>query len=185
MARSGHYGLITSIAALRERCKVDPVSLCWEWQGATRGGSRPVARLFPVVYAYDHATGEKRGMSGPAAAWNIAHGEAPRPGHRVFRACGNCLCLNPVHLRQARNAAEIGQHQRRSGTLRGKNVEQHRASLAKARAAQGIVSTPIEIVRAIRSADASITGRELARRFGMSDSAVSRIRLGQTHKEAA
>ena len=180
MPRHRYHALITSIDKLRERCDVDPATHCWIWQGAVNARSKT-----PVLYAFDHARADKRAMSGPLAAWNIAHAAAPLPGSLVFRCCGSTLCLNPAHLREARSRAEIGLHQRRAGYRKGTSVEARRENVRLAWAAQGIVVTPPEAVRAIRSAPSSVTGRALAERFGISPQAVSRIRRGLSHRDVA
>lgn len=177
MARHGKHGLITSVAQLKARCTIDPATHCWLWAGATTG-----VHGVPAIWCFDHGRGEKRTMSGPLAAWNIAHGEAPPAGTLVFRGCCRTLCLNPAHLRRARSKAEIGQHIRRNGARKGTAVEARRANAAIGRAAAGIIDTPIESVIAIRSAPSSTTGRALAQALRLSESCVSRIRRGETHR---
>lgn len=179
MARTGKHALITTVAQLKARCIVDPSTHCWAWTGATSGHGR---LRMPTLWAFDHARCEKRTMTGPLAAWNIAHGAAPLPGWRVFRTCGHTACLNPAHLREARSAAEIGQHIRRAGTRKGLNVEANRENIRAAWAATGIVPTAPHVVRAIRAADGSVTGRALAAQFGVSKQTVSRIRNGLSHR---
>lgn len=181
MARHGKHALIVTIAQLRERCVVDPVTRCWNWTGA-RNSSRNGGRGIPTLFAFDHRRGEKRTMSGPLAAWNIAHGESPRLGWLVFRACCNNDCLNPVHLSQARTRADIGRHVAIVGKRKGNNVEARRANIRKAWAVTGVVPTAPEIVLAIRAAPQDITGTALAQQYGMSQTTVSRIRLGQSHR---
>lgn len=180
MARHGKHGLITSTAQLKARCTVDPATHCWLWTGATNGKWH-----LPAIWAFDHARGEKRTMTGPLAAWNIAFGEAPRAGHLVFRGCCKSLCLNPAHLRLARSKAEIGAHQRLAGSRKGAHVHIRRENMRAAWQATGTLPTPPEVVRHIRSADASTTGRALAAQFGIAQTTVSRIRLGQSHKRVA
>lgn len=173
-----HHKHITTVEALRERCVVDPVTRCWHWQGA-------ITRWQPRIYALDLATMEKTVMPGPRAAWMIAHGEPIPPGRIIFRACGCSDCVNPVHLRMARSLAEVGANIRGSGRRKGLQFAGRLASLAKAREAAGQRDTPPEVVRAVRQAPTSMTGKELSATFGISTSAVSRIRRGETHREVA
>lgn len=168
-------GHITTIEALRQRCVIDPVTRCWLWQGASTKGQ-------PRIYALDLATLDKKVLPGTRAAWMIAHGEAIPPGRIIFRTCGCVGCVNPVHLRMARSLAEVGANIRGSGRWKGTHVEARRESLRKARAAGGWKVTPPEIVRAVRLAPKSVTGIELAAVLGISESIVSRIRRGETHK---
>lgn len=162
-------GIIT-ISDLRARCRVDPASHCWHWLGATSKGN-------PRIHTLDYARAEKRTMSGPLAAWHIAHGEAPPAwAPLVYRGCMVRDCLNPAHLRLARDLAEIGVHQRRVGNRKGTCLEARRTNIARAIAARGTAVTPDDVVRAIRSAPATTTNRELSKRYGVREQTVSRIR---------
>lgn len=167
---------IATVDDVRARCVIDERTRCWIWQGAIRVNGRTRQ---PAMWAFDHARGEKRTMTGTMAVWNIAHGRAPLPGYVVHRACCNSLCLNPVHLREARTLADVGRHRSRAGVDRGRNIEQKRASLVKARAVCGIVQTPEPIVIAIRQAPQTVTGRALSKIHGISETTVSRIRRGE------
>lgn len=170
---------ITTVQALKARCIVDPASHCWVWQGALSTDGTP------RIHTLDYARQEKRTMSGPLAAWHIAHGEAPPIWALVFRGCQNRRCLNPAHLRLARDKAEIGQHIRRAGTRVGTSLESRRENARKGRLAQGIVTTPDHVVRQIRSAPKEVTNVALAARLGMNHQSVSRIRRHETHRGAA
>jgi hypothetical protein len=165
-----------SVQALKSRCIIDPVTHCWQWQGAFSAGE-------PRLWAFDHALGDKRVMTGPAAAWNIAH-DAPVPrGKMVFRGCMNRVCLNPAHLRLARSLAEVGEHQRRAGTRKGRpRTPAQAAANQRMRDARGLPQTPPEIVRAIRAAPAGITNVALAAQHGVAHQTVSRIRRGESHR---
>jgi hypothetical protein len=173
---SAKRALICTITDLKARCIVDQATHCWNWQGAM------VSPGMPGIYAFDHATGDKHTMTGTKAAWNIAHGRAPLKGWLVARCCGGRLCLNPAHLREFRNRAELGQHIRRSGRLIGNSTEQRRASIRLAYAAQGMVETPAAIVLAIRAAPAGVTSTALAAVHGLGLSTICRIRRGASHR---
>lgn len=163
---------LATVADVRARCIVDPVTGCWNWQGGTS------LHGDPRLWAFCHRKGDKRCMTGPLAMWNIAHGASPTPGYLVFRRCVNMLCLNPVHLGTAKTKADIGLHIQRAGTRKGTCLEQRRANLAKAQAVTGHTATAPEKVARIRSADKSETCLALAAELGISKSAVSRIRRG-------
>lgn len=164
---------IATIADIRARCEVDLVTHCWHWLGAM-SGRKPAPRL----HVLDLRVMEKRTISGPLALWMVAHGTVPNG--LPFRRCLCFDCMNPAHLRVARDKAEIGRHAALSGKWKGKHVEQKRANLAKARAVSGVFETPVHKVLAIRSAPASVTSTELARSLGLSLQATSRIRRGET-----
>lgn len=162
---------LLTIADVRARCTIDPMTHCWLWRGAKSGGH-------PRIYTFDHERVEKRTMSGTLAMWNIAHGASPRPGHFVFRGCQHRACLNPAHLRQARDKAEIGLHVRRMGIRKGTSLEARRANIALANAATGIVPTPDDVVRQIRAATGKLI--DIAARFDVAHQTVSRIRRRET-----
>lgn len=174
-----YHALVTSIAQLRERCSVDPVSGCWNWLGGYNGLS-----LIPRLWVYDYDRHDKASVSGPRAAWMLAHESAPLPGYLVFRACGNRRCLCPVHLREGKKA-DLGASLRRSGRLQGTAVEARRANQRIAIAAAGIVATPPEVVRQIRAAPASTSLAALGLAHGLSPQTVSRIRRGLSHRDVA
>jgi hypothetical protein len=161
---------------LRAKCVVDASTGCWNWNGALSMDG------IPRIWTLDYARITKRSMSGPRAAWSIAHEADPGPGWLVFRRCGNRRCLAPVHLARARDKAEIGLHIRRAGWRVGTAVESRLANLVLARAACGIVPTSEHMVREIRAADPEETTADIARRYAISHSTVSRIRLGKSHK---
>lgn len=163
---------------MKARCIVDAVTRCWIWQGATNRDGQP------RVYCPDYERMEMRTMSGPKAAWNLAHDKPPRPGWMVHRSCGTKLCLNPVHLAQARNLQEIGEHVRRSGVRKGKRSPAQIAwSKIAARTHLALTSpaTPSHIVAAIRLADPAMSNHAVAALHGVKHWTVSRIRRGDRH----
>lgn len=170
------HSYIGTVDALRERCTVNHGTGCWTWTGATSSDG------VPRLHTFDHDRGEKRTMSGPKAAWNIAHQRAPLPGWIIARRCGNRLCLCPVHLGEFRDKAALGEHIRRAGWRVGTHVEKRRESQRKACVASGKPPTPEHIVRAIRQADPSMTSVALAVMHGIAHQTASRIRRGDSHK---
>lgn len=174
------HSLITSIADLRERCDVDPVTRCWNWLGGYNGYNN--RSLIPRLWVYDYDRHDKVSVSGPRAAWMLAHEAAPLPGYVVYRACGNRRCLNPVHLRDGRKS-DVGANARLSGRLKGTALESRRANLHLAYAAAGITPTSPDVVRAIRAAPSDVMLSSLAKLHGISPQTVSRIRRGESHRE--
>lgn len=168
---SSHPRGIHTLERMRARCVLTS-TLCWEWQGALTGHSKS-----PVFHCLDPERMVKRTMSGPTAAWLLAFGRMPRAGHRIYRACGNLLCLNPVHLRE-RTPAGAGEIWRATGCRKGVSTPARRAAAAKGRAVQGFVDTPADVVRAVRAAPPAVTSRELAARYGLAYATACRIRKG-------
>jgi len=167
---------MATIADLKARSVVDAVTGCWHWQGAKSTDGTP------RIHTFDHAVGDKRVLNGPQAVWNIAHGESPAP-YLAFRRCVCTDCVNPVHTGKAPSRAAIGLHIRLSGARKGTSIDARMANLAKAHAATGKFKTPDVLAIQVIQAPRSVTGRELARRLGISEQVVSRIRSGQTHKD--
>lgn len=166
---------VLTIESLKERCKVHAVTHCWEWQGATTSDGHP------RVWTLDYERVCKRVMSGSLAAWHIAYQAPPRAGCLVFRACQNILCLNPAHLREAKDKMEIGLHIRRLGSRIGTALESRRANILKAHAANGIRITSREKVLAVRAADKTLNNTQVGALLGMKASTVSAIRAGKRH----
>lgn len=164
---------------LRRRCIVDPVTRCWHWQGAADSDGSP------RIHTLDYARAEKRTMSGPLAAFQIAHQRAPIHGWRIYRCCGTRDCLSPQHLSEVRSTAEMGRRIADSGRRKGIPASPAKlAAAARGRAAQGYTDTPRDVVLQIRAAPAEVTNRSLAAQFGLSEQRASKIRRGESHKNA-
>jgi hypothetical protein len=165
---------IRTLAEVRARCRVDPITHCWHWLGGFSAGA-------PRMHGVDLDHADKRCMPGPRAVWYIAHNE-PLRGRLVYRACMCTDCVCPAHLRTAFTKAEIGEHMRRVGNRKGTSIEQRRANVILAQQARGIVATAPEIVAAIRAAPAALTHTALAARHGLAVQTVHRIRRGLSHR---
>ena len=167
---------VLTVADLRDRSRIDPVSGCWHWLGAKATDGTP------RIWTLDYDRVEKKSISGPRAVFQISHGCAPRQGWIAFRRCVTTDCVNPVHVDQARDKRAVGEHIRLSGRRKGTAVESRRANLLKAHAANGITPTPREVVLACRAAADSVTNKALGELYGIDHTTVSRIRLGQSHR---
>lgn len=168
---------ILTIADVRARCTIVEATRCWLWQGALSTDG------VPRIHTIDYGRAEKRAMSGPLAVWHIAHNHPPLPGHLVYRACQNRLCLNPVHLREAASKAAIGEHIRRLGSRKGTCTAVRLANLRLAQIANGSRATPDEVVLAIAAVPrADATNLALAQRFDVDVQTVSRIRRGESYR---
>lgn len=166
---------VYTLATLRRTCTVDG-GQCWNWTG----GCMNKRDNTPRVYTIDYATGDKRVMSGPLAAWNIAHEAPPKPGHIVYRRCGNSACLNPSHLDQLTRQSMWA----RIALSGRKRWKKHTPAQREAwlKTAAGKAATPAATVAAIRAASPDITGRALAAMYGVTPQVVSRIRRGVSHR---
>ena len=158
----------STVAGIKSNCRREPNG-CWVWLGGCCDGT-------PKIRAFDPKVGDKRPMSGPRAMWLAAYG---REAYGLaFSACATPKCLNPLHLREAPSQAGMIDYLRRIGRYKGTNLAQRAAAAAKGRAAQGMVDTPTEIVRAIWSSPPEMTHASLARSTGCARKTVALIRRG-------
>jgi hypothetical protein len=141
----------------------EPMSGCWLWTGAmVRGtgyGSFRVVQSGVVMGAH-------------RAAWTLYRGQIPA-GMQVCHRCDNRLCVNPDHLFVGTafdNMADAA----RKGRMKWKTD----ASMRNLKRGEDHHSTPLtdDDVRAIRSSE--LSGVELARRYGITPTSLSRIRRG-------
>lgn len=166
-----------TVAAIKSHCIVDPVTHCWHWQGANSNGR-------PRIYTIDLRRMEKRMLDGPLALWMIAHGEVPRG--IPYRYCLVHDCANPAHLQRASSRAELTKILAAKGLFQTPvNIAIRKANAAIARAKSGQVDTPDDVVRAIRAIGTSMSGREIARQFNLSESTALRIRSRKSRAEVA
>ena len=165
------------IEEVRAMSTRDPVTHCWNWLGAKNNNGHP------IINTIDYTKGTKRTMFGARAVWQIAHEcEVPSWATRVFRCCGNGACVNPAHLRLAKDTAEMFSHLRRAGYLKGTgDPVKRRAAARKGHIAMGQKPTDESVVRAIKAAPPSVTGVQLARELGVTQQVVSRIRTGRAY----
>jgi hypothetical protein len=166
---------VITLADLKARCIVDAITHCWIWQGGKTRGK-------PSIYTIDYAKQTKCVMSGPRAAWQIAHECAPSRGAKVYRTCTNELCVNPAHLRQLFGGQKaMAAHLAATGTLKGQGrfTPGRQAALLKARAVRNR-DVPDSVVLAIRAAPASVSALALAGIHGVHHSTAARIRNGET-----
>lgn len=96
----------------------------------------------------------------------LVNGPRPTPAHQAAHSCGkrHLGCVNPRHLRWATPKENMADKK-----LHGTQACGETAWNAKFTA---------EDVRLIRDSIGKVPGRELARRFGVSDNAISKIRRG-------
>lgn len=165
---------VSTVADLRARSVVDAVTHCWHWDGAKVKGH-------PRIWTLDLDAMDKRVMSGPRAVWFIAHG-TPLHGLVAYMGCWTLDCVCPVHARRG-TRAEVNAAVARAGLLPDRRGDVALvAAAARARAAAGHVDTPVEVVRAVRKAAGTASGRALAARFGLSQTVAQRILRGQTYR---
>jgi hypothetical protein len=132
---------------------------CWEWQARAEINGYGTFTVRSGVQRLVHRL-----------AYEIHAGEPPPKGLVVRHRCDNPKCVNPDHL-------ELGTHAEnmRDKVSRGRQVRGERSPSAKLTEDQ---------VREIRSAPEG-QGRTLARKFGISNTQVSKIKNGHAWQHVA
>lgn len=129
--------------------KSDGPNGCWLWRGNIHG----------TGYGRFYDNAKKKVERASRVAWEIANGRSA-DDLCVCHSCDNPPCVNPAHLWL--------------GTDKDNAVDKVAKGRARCR-----FSTPIEIARKVRAA--ALTGEpqhDVARRFGLHQSTVSRIKTG-------
>lgn len=168
---------MTPINKIKDRCRIDELSGCWIWTGATsvsNGGQTHQPRAWSVDYSKDLSGKTKTVQTGNRAAWHAVTGKPIPEGHLVFKAacCTNGLCVNPAHL-QCGTTEDWGK------SVAAKEIWKDQQTRIQANRAIGrarSVVTP-ELVREIQSSSES--GLSFAARTGIPNSVISRVRRGQ------
>jgi hypothetical protein len=128
---------------------------CWEWRSILSRG-------------YGRFLVNGRMRRAHRVAWELAHGPIP-DGMHVCHSCDNPRCVRVSHLWLGTIADNMADRDRkgRGAVLRG---EDHGCAKLTPEAVQHIRATPKKYG----------SGRALARLYGVSESAVSDIRIGRS-----
>lgn len=132
---------------------------CWPWIGSR------------FIKGYGNASGLKPRLevSAHRVAYRLFVGPIPE-GNQVMHTCDNPPCCNPAHLRTGTNADNIHDKYAKG---RGVNLTGE---------AHGMCVLSDQQVREIRAS--SLSQRELARRYGVVQSHIWRIRHDLNRKDA-
>jgi len=140
-------------AEVRFWSNVERSAGCWEWQASKSDTG------YGCFY-------DGRAYHAHRYSWALANGPIP-PGLLVLHRCDNRACVNPEHL-------FLGSHRDNSVDMVGKG-RNHTHDTAGER--HGEAKLTDEAVREIRTS--ALTGRALAAKFGVTESAVSLVRRGR------
>lgn len=127
-----------------------PVGDCWLWAGTREARGYGVTSFM------------KRNVLAHRLSWELSHGAIPA-GLHVLHRCDNPPCVNPGHLFLGTHLDNIADMVGKGRHVRGE------------RQWQSVLTE--DAVRSIRAAGES--GRELARRFGVTASCISEVRNGK------
>lgn len=162
-------GGIRTLADLKLRCYLDPDSHCWEWRGAVQ--TRSTGAQEPRVWLAD----ERRCETIPRASWLLSGKPVPSGRWCCWRRCRNDKCGNPAHL-MVGTKAQWGEWAAGLGYLQGRPERSIINRRIKAQSGQ----TKLTMELAEWARESPQTGRDVAAALGVSESVVSRARLGQT-----
>lgn len=160
------YG-ITDLAALRDRCIVDPDTGCWTWGGDQVAiASRPLQVWLPHL-------GKTQSIQ--RASWILSRGPI-KAGRVVWCTCGTTACANPRHLRSG-TKADHGAYLVQRGHLRGLPMRRiiNRRNIQKS----GRMGLTMELAQWVR--ESGQVGLHLAEILGVGRTAISRVRRGQCY----
>ena len=139
------------------KVRVGPRQSCWEWQGSRTPKGYGNMKVGGRAVAYSHRI-----------SWIIHAGPIP-DGMIVMHSCDNPPCVNPAHLRlgtMAENTADM--------LRKGRGTTGERNYSAK------LTWEQVDQIRALyRGRGKGPTQQEIADRFGVANSVVSRILTGQ------
>lgn len=147
---------------LANGCDINDVTGCWEW------------RKHRNNHGYGKLTINGRGCYAHRLAYQLVKGDLPQ-GMEVMHSCDNPACINPEHLSAGTHSQNM-----KDCTYRGRakmpavSVRGERNGAAKLR--------EVDIRSIRRLLDKGCTQREIADRFGISQSQVSHIKLGRAWK---
>lgn len=155
-------GGVRSVAALMDRCRVDPITGCWIWALSKHAGIPRVHLVLP--------DGSKHTQRGRRAALMLKHGCELPSGRFVWQtsSCNSIDCVNPDHARSG-SRKQWGAWVAQDGRLKGLPTK-----VRAAHDARKTKATP-EIVAAIL-ADAQASQQQLAQRLGVSRYTVWTVR---------
>lgn len=167
---------IKTLDDMRERCRIDEETGCWNWAMAVSRSKKRAVAVSPRVWMPDRAK-EKGGslMTAGRAAWVLA-GKWHTASRVVYRdVCHNELCINPDHGKCV-TRPEMFALLKASGVNRG---DPERAVINRQNMLKMI--TPMERVR---QAEAmlrdGIMSKDIRAELGLSNNTMVRIRAG-TH----
>lgn len=137
------------------KVRKQPGDGCWEWTGSFNDKGYGKVRV------------DGRMVRAHRVAWELAHGPLSLPADAtVCHRCDNPACVRPDHL------------------FLGTQLDNIRDRDAKGRAARGAQTGAAKLsdedVRAIRAAAGDLSGRALARRYGVSHVVVQGILRGES-----
>lgn len=171
-ARKGQdNGGIRDLAGIKDRCRINDETGCWEWAGASSSNSAKRKSTIPVAWSPAHG----KVMTVTRLAMEFSRDMALGK-RRVWRTCGGEDCVNPAHLKFGTHA-EWGAWMKKTEVMKGKvSIAVRRA----VRISRGDVKTTMEL--AVWARESEQMGLDVAHALDISPKQVSRIRKFHTWK---
>lgn len=166
-----HLRGVTSLECIRERCRIDDETGCWNWAWAKSKSTTPT----PVAHIAAGVLGFDRYVLIPAyrAAWLFVGNKIPE-GHVVYRRCCNTECCNPEHLKTG-TKKQMHAHYSKSGKNKGKPHRRIVNAISRRK-----MMTPPERVKQVEDMlAAGYLQKQIMVALHMDGETVRRIRLGQ------
>lgn len=138
--------------------KVEPVteSGCWLWTASTNRSGYGQFMIKPRPYLAHRVS------------WSLLRGSIPE-GMHVLHKCDTPACVNPDHLFLGTDADNVKDMYAKGRQGLGNRLCGERHGMAK---------IPVDVVKAVFLADSG-TQKQIAERFGITESSVNAIRSGR------
>ena len=148
---------------------VTKTDTCWLWQGARDEKG----------YGYSSLNG--RNMRAHRVSWTLAHGEIP-DGLLVLHHCDVPPCVNPAHLFLGTNADNMADMKAKNRQARGDRSGSRRHPESRPRGSRQADAKLNEAqAKEIRSIE-GLSQRAIARRYGVSNVTIHKLRTRKTWK---
>lgn len=164
-------GGVNSLERLKDRCRVDDLTGCWNW--SLRIGNAGL----PSVHArMPWAPDVKVSTTGMRCAYMFKTGKTLPNGWFVWAKCNNSMCVNPDHA-VAGTGKELGMAMEKRGIYKNKPAKLRacRENASKTR------KLTMEQAREIRSSQERAV--ELAKYYGINKTTIWAIRRGERYRE--
>lgn len=164
-------GGVSSLDRLKLRCRIDPITECWNWSMAVYESSG-----LPIVHArFPWSPDAKVKTTGKRAAFQFLTGNPVPKGWFVWTTCGNSLCCNPGHA-EAGDALAYGEAMKRYGWHKGSAA--HTAANRRIMAAKRLLTD--EQANEIRASNLTIS--QLSKKYGVGRTTVADIKACKRYK---
>lgn len=153
---------------------------CWPWQGTV---NRVTGQgKFTVHLGYENGGRLQKQWMATRFAYTLAHGEIPN-GALIYRVCATQNCCNPAHLRAGNNSDKT-QAALARGTYGHEEAAQWMPQLrGTANPGAKLSAEQVREIRAARALPKPVRLRELAAKYGVRDTTISKVARALKYKD--